>query len=108
MFGKIENTSLKNYGLCPSHYLSAPGLSWDAMLNMTKIKLELIWNPDMYIFLEESTRGGISYIYNRYNKINNKHSKTYGPKQESRRIIYIDTNSLYGDATSKFLLTSGL
>ena len=33
---KFENNSLKNYGLCPSHHLSAPGLSWDAMLNMTK------------------------------------------------------------------------
>ena len=33
---KFGNNSLKNYGLCPSHYLSAPGLSWDAMLKMTK------------------------------------------------------------------------
>ena len=24
---KFGNNSLKNYGLCPSHYLSAPGLS---------------------------------------------------------------------------------
>ena len=35
------------YGLCPSHYLSAPGLSWDAVLKMTKIKLELIIDPGM-------------------------------------------------------------
>ena len=27
------------YGLCPSHYLSAPGLSWDAVLKMTKLNL---------------------------------------------------------------------
>ena len=88
--------------------MSPLGLSWDAMLNMAKIKLELISNPDMCIFLEEDTRGVISYIYNRYNKINNKYSKTYDPKQESRRIVYIDANSLYGYATSKFLLTSVL
>ena len=36
VLGKFRNYSLKNYGLCPSHYLSAPGLSWDAMLKMTK------------------------------------------------------------------------
>ena len=36
---KIKNNSLKNYGLCQSHYLSAPALSWDAMLNMTKLEL---------------------------------------------------------------------
>ena len=47
---KFRNNSLKNYGLCPSHYLRAPGLSWEIMLKVTKIKLELIPDPDMYIF----------------------------------------------------------
>ena len=42
VFEKFRNSSFKNYGLWPSHYLSAPGLSWDAMLKMTKIKLELL------------------------------------------------------------------
>ena len=46
----FRNNSLKNYELCPSHYLRAPGLSWDARLKMTKTKLELISDPDMYIF----------------------------------------------------------
>ena len=32
VFEEFRNNSLKNYGLCPSHYLTAPGLSWDAML----------------------------------------------------------------------------
>ena len=36
VFEKLISNSLKNYGLCPSHYLSAPGLSWDEMLKMTK------------------------------------------------------------------------
>ena len=31
-FGKLTNNSLKNYGLCPSHYLSARAISWDAVL----------------------------------------------------------------------------
>ena len=39
---RIRNNSIKSYGLCPSHYLSAPGLSWNSMHKMTKIKLELI------------------------------------------------------------------
>ena len=34
---KFRNKNLKNYGLCPSHYLSAPGLSWDTMLKLTKL-----------------------------------------------------------------------
>ena len=40
VFEKFRNNSVKNYGLCPSHYLSAPALSWDAMSNMTKVELE--------------------------------------------------------------------
>ena len=40
VFENFRNISLKNYGLCPSHYLSASGLSWDVVLKMTKIKLE--------------------------------------------------------------------
>ena len=47
VFEKFRSNSLKDYGLCPSHYLSAPGLSWDAMLKMTKIELELILDPGM-------------------------------------------------------------
>ena len=47
-FEKFRKNSLKNYGSCASHYLSAPTLCWDAMLNMTKIKLELISDPGVY------------------------------------------------------------
>ena len=35
----------------------------------------------MYIFFEKGTRGGISYICNRYSKANNKYLKSYDPKQ---------------------------
>ena len=63
-FENFINHSLKNYGLCPSHYLSAPGLSWDAMLRMTKNELELIPDPDIHVFFDKSIRGGISYISN--------------------------------------------
>ena len=72
VFEKFRNNSLKNCGLCPSHYLSTLGLCWDAMLKMTKIELELNSEPDMYLLFEKSTEGGISYISSRYNKANNK------------------------------------
>ena len=50
-----------------SHYLSATGLSWDAMLKMIKIEPELIPHPDMYIFFKKGTRGReITYISKRY------------------------------------------
>ena len=87
--------------------MNAPALNWDAMLNMTKIKLELISNPEMYIFFEKGMRGGVSYISNRYSKANNKYLKSYDAKQKSKHIIYLDANNLYGHEISKFLLTSG-
>ena len=52
-------------------------------------------------------RDGISYISNRYSTANNKYLKSYNPKQESKHIIYLDANNLYGYAMSKFLSTSG-
>ena len=40
VFEKFFDTCLKYYELDPCHYFSAPGLSWDAMLKMTGVKLE--------------------------------------------------------------------
>ena len=51
VFEKFRNNSLKNYGLLPSYYLSAPALSWDAMLNMTKVELGLISDVDIHLFI---------------------------------------------------------
>ena len=104
---KFKNNSLKDYGLCPSYYLSPPALGWDRKLKLAKIRLELIPDPDMYIFFRKGTRGGISYISHRYSKANNKYFKSYDPKQEPKHIIYFDANNLYGYTMSKFLPTSG-
>ena len=81
MFEKFKNNSLTNYGSRPGHYLSAPVLSWDPMLKMKKIKLEIIPDPDMYIFFKNGTRDWISHISNRYSKASNKYLKSYDQKQ---------------------------
>ena len=52
VFEIFRNNILKSYGLCPCHCLSAPDLRWDAMHKMTKIKLELFPDSDMYIFFD--------------------------------------------------------
>ena len=77
------------------------------MLNMTKIKLELISDPDMYIFFEKGMRSGISYISARYSKAKNKYLKSYDPKQETKHIVYLDADNFCGYAMSKFLPTNG-
>ena len=52
VFEKFKNNNLKNFGLWRNRYFSAPGLSWDAILKMTKIEVKLIPDPDLYIFFE--------------------------------------------------------
>lgn len=80
VFENFRKTCLQYYKLPRCHYFKRPGLSWDAMLKMTDIKLELMVDIDMYQFIEKSMRGGISYIANRYRKTNNKYMKTYDKK----------------------------
>ena len=71
-FKKFIFTCLKYYGLDLCHYFSAPGLSWYAMLKMTKVELEKISNPDMHLFIEKGMRGGVSYVNKRYSKASNE------------------------------------
>ena len=59
VFVKFIETRLKFYKLDPCHYFSSPGLSWDAMLKMTGVKLAKISDIDMYLFIEKGLRGGI-------------------------------------------------
>ena len=75
-------------------------ISWDAILNMTIVDLELIAHPVVYIFFEKSMRGGVSYISNRYSKANNMYLKFYNPNQESKHIIYLDMSNLCAYAMS--------
>ena len=96
VFEKFVDTWLKFYGLDPCHYFRSPGLSWDAMLKMTGVKLEKISDIDKYLFIEKGLRGGISYIAKRYAKANNKYMKDYDAKELSRFIMYLDINNLYG------------
>ena len=53
VFEKFIATCLKFHGHGPCHYFSFPGLSWDAMLKMTGIKLEKISDIDKYLFIEK-------------------------------------------------------
>ena len=53
IFEKFIKTCLNYYGLDSCQYYSSPGLSWDAMLKMTGIELELINNIDMHLFIEK-------------------------------------------------------
>ena len=105
VFENFRKTCLQYYKLDPCHYFTSPGLSWDSMLKMTDIKLELITDIDMYQFIEKGLRSGVSYIANRCGKANNKYMKEYDEKAPSKYIMYLDANNLYGWAMSQYLPT---
>ena len=66
-----RNICIRNYGLDPLWCYTAPGLAWDAALKISKINLELLTDPNMYLMVENGIRGGISTITKRYAKANN-------------------------------------
>ena len=107
VFENFRKTCIQYYKLDPCHYFTSPGLSWDAMLKMTDIRLELMVDIDMFQFIEKGMRGGVSYIANRYGKANNKYMKEYDEKTPSKYIMYLDANNLYGWAMSQHLPTGG-
>ena len=97
-----------NYELDPAHYVSAPQLSWDAMLKQTKCTLELITDPEMYRMLANSMRGGICMISGRYSKANNKYmGALFDPSKPTIYIVNLDANNLYGKAMSYPMPQSG-
>ena len=94
----------------PCHYFSSPGLSWDAMLKMTKIKLymcDIELDIDMYLFVEKGMRGDISYIAKRHSKLNNKYMQSYDVNKPSKFITHLEANNLYGCAMSQYLPYGG-
>ena len=105
VFENFRKTYMQYYKLDPCHYFTSPGLSWDAMLKMTNIKLELMTDIDMFQFIEKGMRGGVSYIANRYGNANNKYVKEDDEKAPSKYIMYLDANNLCGWAMSQYLPT---
>ena len=103
VFEKFIDTCLKFYRLDPCHYFSFPGISWDAMVKMTGVKLENKSDINKYVFIEKGLKGEIYYTGTRFAKGNNKYMYDYDPKIPSTFITDPDMNSLYGWAISEYL-----
>lgn len=76
-------------------YLSISSLSYDCMLKYTKCQIELIHDQEMYNFIRDSIRGGLTNIPQRYFKANNKYMQDYDKNKPSSFIAYLDANALY-------------
>ena len=103
IYEKIRNTCIEIYVLDLAHFLSAPGLAWQACLKKTKINLELLTDIDMLLMFEEGIRGGMCQTIQRYAEANNKYMKNYNKNKPSSYLMYLDANNLYGWAMCKKL-----
>ena len=107
VFENFRDMCIKVYELDPVHFVSLPGLAWQACLKKTNIELELLTDYDMLLMVEEGLRGGICHSIHRYAKVNNKYMKNYKNNEEASYIQYLDANNLYGWAMSKKLPANG-
>jgi hypothetical protein len=109
VFENFRDVSMTTYRLDPAHYLTTPSLTWDACLKYTNVELELITDPEIFLFFESAMRGGISAISNRYARANNPYlePKDYDSSQPHSYIYYLDANNLYGWAMSQCLPVGG-
>ena len=107
VFENFRNKCIEIYELDPVHFLSAPGLAWQACLKKTEAKLELLTNNDMLLMVEKGIRGGIYHAIHRYAKANNTYMKNYDKNKELLFIEYLDTNNLYGETMSQKLSVDG-
>ena len=68
VFNNFRDMCLKEYELDHAHFLSLPGLAWQACLKKTNIELELLANYDMLLIVKEGIRGGMCHSIHRYAK----------------------------------------
>lgn len=108
VFECFRDTCLQHYGLDPAHYYTIPGLSWDAMLKLTDVQLELIADIDMLLFVEKGIRGGLAQCSKRYAKANNRYMENYNDRENSNYLMYYDINAMYAWAMTQYMPYGGL
>ena len=91
----------------PAHFVSLPGLAWQACLKKSNVELELITDYEMLLMIEDGIRGGICHPIQRYAKANNKYMNNYNKNKESSYIQQLDANNLYDMAMSEKLPIKG-
>ncbi|GFX49751.1 uncharacterized protein TNCV_3073051 [Trichonephila clavipes] len=94
IFENFRTLCQNYYKIDPCNTYMVPGLN--GKHKMTKVRLELLTDIDMPLFIEKGIRGGVAMIGHRYAKANNVYLSTYDSSLPSSYIIYLDANNLYG------------
>ena len=97
VFENFKDMCLSYCGLDPVYYYTLPNFAFDAMLKLTGIEIDLVYNQEMYEMIEAGPRGGMTQTTCKKVEANNKYmGSDYDSSKESSYINYLDANNLYG------------
>ena len=103
VFQHFRHTTFDAHRLDCLHFFTLPSLAWNAALKHTQAELDLITDPNIYLMIENSMRGGIAVISKRHALANNPYVEGYDESQPTSYITYLDANNLYGYSQSESL-----
>jgi len=101
VFENFRQSVMRVHKLECLHFVTLPSLSWAMALRHTGAKLDLVTDPDAYLMLENSLRGGIATVSQRFSSANNPLVDGYNSDETRRYITYLDANGLYAAAQSE-------
>ena len=97
VFENFRDMCLSYYGLDPVYYYTLPNFAFDAMLKLTGIEIDLVFDQEMYEMIEAGLRGGMTQTTCKKVEANNKYmGSDYDKNKASSYINYLDANNLYG------------
>ena len=97
VFENFRDMCLSYYGLDPVYYYTLPNFAFDAMLKLTGIEMDLVYDQEMYEMIEAGLRGGMTQTTCKKVEANNKYmGSDYDKNKASSYINYLDANNLYG------------
>ena len=77
VFENFRYLCLEIYGLDPTYFVSAPSLAFEAMLKITKARIELFTDIDMVLMTQKAVRGGLTQVIKKHAIANNKYLPAY-------------------------------
>ena len=107
VFENFRNKCIEIDELDPAHFLSAPGLVWQACLKKAGVELELLADIDMLLTVEKGIRRRICHAIYRCVIASSKYMKYYVKNIESSYLMYLDANNLYDWAMYQKLPVNG-
>ena len=94
-FEKFRGQIFKQYQIDVLHFFSTSGMIWTAMLKTTKVKLDLISDPTLYLFWEISLKGGVNFVSKKLSTANSPGTSTFDPDQPHKHILGFDICNMY-------------